>query len=125
MAKIYEADPVVRQRNLEQEQLLGYWIKKYGISKKTLDTHPCADDLVSLLNIRLYLAENKRFTTLSIDAKIGVMWQSVYNRRQALYPKHYKTLEKIVLDIENRKALQAEKISTARAKIQQARLGNG
>jgi len=110
---------------LEAEQLVGCWIKKYGISKKTLDTHLCGDDLVALLNIRLYLAENKKFTTLSIDAKIGVMWQSVYNRQQALKPKHYTTLEKIVLDIETRKALQAEKISTARAKIQQARLGNG
>ena len=114
-----------KQQAFEQEQLLGYWIKKYGISKKTLDTHPCGDDLVALLNIRLYLAENKRFTTLSIDAKIGVMWQSVYNRKQALYPKHYQTLENIVLDIENRKALQAEKISQARQKIQKARLGNG
>ena len=109
----------------EQEQLVGYWIKKYGISKKTLDNYPCGEDLVSLLNIRLYLAENKKFTTLSIDAKIGVMWQSVYNRKKALYPKHYKTLEKIILDIETRKALQAEKISTARQKIQHSRKGNG
>jgi len=110
---------------LEQEQLVGYWIKTFGISKKTLDTHPHGDDLVAVLKVRQYLKPKNKYLTKKQSAQLGVIWQRVYTNKGNLYPKHYRILENIVLDIEMRKAQQAEKISTARAKIQQARLGNG
>lgn len=110
-----------KTQHFEQEQLIGYWIKKYDITKQVLDTHPCADDIVALLNIRAYLQANKNFTNKSIDAKIGVMWQSVYNRRRALYPKHYQTLEKIILEVEGKKQHQATKRQQMIETIRKAR----
>jgi hypothetical protein len=106
----------------EQEQLIGYWIKKYDINKQVLDTHPCIDDIIALLEVRAFLKQYKGFTTLSHDAKIGVMWQSVYNRKRKLYPKHYKTLEAIVLEITQKAQQQQEKKQAMKALIQQARV---
>ena len=113
------------QQALEQEQLLGYWIKRYSNTKKDLNSHPHGDDLVAALNVRQYLKPKNKYLTKKQSAQLGVIWQRVYTNKGNLYPKHYRILENIVLDIEMRKAQQAEKISTARAKIQQARLGNG
>jgi hypothetical protein len=117
-----ETKQIQFNKDVEQEQFIGYWIRRYGITKKVLDNHPCADDIVALVKIREYLKANKDFTTLSHDAKIGVMWQSVYNRRRKLYPKHYQTLENIVLDIEFKKQAQAIKKQQMTETIKKARI---
>lgn len=121
MAKIYEADPVVRQRNLEQEQLLGYWIKTFGISKKILDTHPYGDDLVAVLQVRQYLKPKNKYLTKKQAAQLGVIWQRVYTKKGNLYPKHYKILESIVLETDLRATQQQLKTAQARLKIAEAR----
>lgn len=121
MAKIYETDPVIRQRNILQEQLVGYWIKTFGISKRDLDTHPHGDDLVAVLQIRQYLKPNNKFLTKKQAAQLGVIWQRVYTKKGKLYPKHYNILESIVLETDLKATQQQLKITEARLKIAEAR----
>jgi hypothetical protein len=107
--------------NAEQEQLVGYWIRRFGISKRDLDTHPHGDDLVAVLRVRQYLKPNNRFLTKKQAAQLGVIWQRVYTKKGKLYPKHYKLLESIVLETDLKATQQQLKITEARLKIQQAR----
>ena len=105
----------------EQEQLVGYWIRRHGISKKVLDTHPQINDIVLLLRIKEYLQQNEKFVNKKQNTIVGNIWQSSYSKKLRLFKKHYNTLENIVLQVETKALLKAEKISLARQKIQQAR----
>jgi hypothetical protein len=76
-------------KDLEQEQLVGYWIKRYGISKKDFDSHPQIDDLMLLIKYRAELytqlkAKHKRF--------FDNTWAWVYNNKLPLKAKQLRTL---------------------------------
>lgn len=107
---------------LEAEQLLGYWIKKYGITRRVLNNHPCILDLALLLRIRAYLKQNQKFVSKKQNEIVGNIWQVSYNKKLRLFKKHYNTLENIVLQVETKALLSAQKTSIARQKIKQARV---
>jgi hypothetical protein len=107
---------------LEAEQLVGYWIKHYGITRRVLNNHPCISDLALLLRIRAYLKQNQKFVSKKQNEIIGNIWQVSYNKKLRLFKKHYTTLENIVLQVETKALLSAQKISIARQKIKQARV---
>lgn len=74
---------------LEQEQLIGYWVKRFGISKKDLDNHPQIDDLMLLIKIRNefykdFKAKHKKF--------FDNTWNWVYNNKLPLKAKQIRTL---------------------------------
>jgi hypothetical protein len=73
----------------EQEQLLGYWIKRYGITKRDLDSHPQIDDLMLLIRWKAEFycdgkAKHKRF--------FDNTWNWVYHNRLPLKKKQLNTL---------------------------------
>lgn len=89
MAKIYETDYTVRQHNLEQEQLVGYWIKRVGISKADLDKHPQIDDVMLLIKYKAEFyddqkAKHKKF--------FNNTWDWVYKHKLPLKAKQLRTL---------------------------------
>jgi len=108
--------------DVEQEQILGYWIRRYGITKRDLDTHPCCEDIVLVINIRQHLENKTKFLTKKQASQLGVIWQTVYTRKKRLYPKHYRILEGIVLETELKATQQQLKQAMAKQKIQQARI---
>ena len=117
-----ETKQIQHSQALEQEQLVGYWIKRHGISRQTLNNHPCISDLALLLRIRAYLKQNQQFVSKKQNTIIGNIWQVSYNKKLRLFKKHYNTLENIVLQVETKALLSAQKISQARQKIKQARV---
>ena len=76
-------------QKLEQEQLVGYWIKRFGISRKDLTNHPQIDDLMLLIKYRAEFyhdskAKQKRF--------FDNTWSWVYNNKLPLKAKQLRTL---------------------------------
>jgi hypothetical protein len=112
----------IQRQMLEQEQLIGYWIKKYGITRRVLNNHPSIEDLALLIKVREYLAKNQKFVNKKQNKIIGNIWQVCYNRQSKLFRKHYTTLENIVLQVETKAFLSAQKNTAARQKIAQARV---
>jgi hypothetical protein len=73
----------------EQEQLLGYWIKRFGINRNDLTSHPQIDDLILLIRWRAEFyrdgkAKHKRF--------FDNVWKWVYNNKLPLKAKQLSTL---------------------------------
>ena len=75
---------------VEQEQLVGYWIKRFGISKKDLDSHPQINDLMLLIKFRAEFykdgkAKHKKF--------FDNTWNWVYNNKLPLKAQQLRTLQ--------------------------------
>lgn len=74
---------------LEQEQLVGYWIKRFGITRQDLTAHAQIDDLVLLIRFRAEFyndlkAKHKKF--------FNNTWNWVYNNKLPLKAKQIRTL---------------------------------
>lgn len=76
-------------QSVEQEQLVGYWISRYGISKKDLDTHPQIDDLMLLIR---WKAEFYKTGTAKHKKFFDNTWNWVYNNKLPLKAKQLRTL---------------------------------
>lgn len=73
----------------EQEQLIGYWIKRHGITKRDLDNHPQINDIVFLIKVRDefysdFKTKHKRF--------FDNIWAWVYHNKLPLKAKQITTL---------------------------------
>ena len=80
-----------KKQALETEQLTGYWIKRHGISKKDLDTHPQIDDVLFLIKFRAEFWDmNNQFKKLFDNA-----WNWVYKNQLPLKKNHLNNLKKI------------------------------
>jgi hypothetical protein len=89
MANKQETKNLQRLLELEQEQLVGYWIKQFGISRKALVDHPQIDDVMLLIKFRLEFykgskAKHKRF--------FDNTWNWVYHNKFPLKAKQLRTL---------------------------------
>jgi len=112
--QIIENQRIARQK-LEQEQLVGYWTKKFSrISRKDLSEHPQIDDIIFLLKIRDNLG--KHFNNKE-SGMWGFCWSYTYHKKMRLKGKHLKKLETLVTGINTR----LEKQNIARQKIQALR----
>lgn len=74
-----------------QEQLVGYWIKRFGISKRDLDNHPQIDDVMLLIKFAREFKDinnyrQKQFTRI---------WRWVYTNQMPLKAKHLRQLNHI------------------------------
>ena len=111
----HRANERMFRQNLEAEQLVGYWAKRFaGISAKDLTNHPQIDDVIMLLKIRDHLGthfNNKE------SGMWGFCWSYTYHKRCHLKKKHLKKLETLVSGIIRRQNKQQQ----ARQRIQARR----
>jgi hypothetical protein len=102
-------------QKLEQEQLIGYWIKSYGITKKDLDNHPQIDDLMLLIKFRAEFWDMNK----TLKKKFDRSWDWVYNHRMSLKKNHLNNLSqigKIILRWRNTRQEKTQLIQAFRQK---------
>jgi hypothetical protein len=75
----------------EQEQLLGYWIKRFGINRNDLTSHPQIDDLMLLIRFRAEFWDMNR----TLKNKFDRSWDWVYNHKMPLKKNHLNNLTRI------------------------------
>lgn len=106
-------------KDIEQEQLVGYWIKRFEIKRQDLIQHPSIDDVILLCHVRQFVSENKGYINSSEQAQLGAIWGYVYKKKYPLKGRYIRTLESIVNKIQNCKQAQQEKIKQARQTLRQ------
>lgn len=84
-----ETTQIQQLKDNEQEQLVGYWIKRHGITKSDLTEHPQIDDVMLLIRwkdefYRDGKAKHKRF--------FDNTWSWVYHNRLPLKANHLNIL---------------------------------
>jgi len=115
MANKREIIDTQRLLELEQEQLVGYWIKQFGISRKTLVDHPQIDDLILLIKFRSEFNNLSRYR----QKKIKQIWNYVYKGNFPLKAKHLDTLYhtgRLCIKNQNRQAEKIKKIKILKGK---------
>jgi len=99
-------------QTLEQEQLVGYWLKRKGITRKALETHPHIDDVILLMKYRdgmwNYLNNSER-------AVWAAYWGYTYNKRKALKKKSLSKLEQITNTVIARQETRQSAINKIKA----------
>lgn len=88
-----------RLQSMEQEQYLGYWLKKKGLRREHLLTHPYFDDIILLSRFR---ESNHRLLDKSERATFNALWGIVVVQKYRLKQKHLKRLEKIHIQAHKR-----------------------
>lgn len=85
--------------DLEQEQLVGYWVAKHGLKARDLTKHPQIDDVILLVNIRdvQWCKFNK-----SEQALWGALWNWTYHNQYPVKNKNIIKLEQAIIDSERR-----------------------
>ena len=106
-------------KDIEQEQLVGYWIKRFGINRQDLVQHPSIDDVILLCKIRQFVADNKGYITNSQQAQLGAIWGYVYKKKYPLKGKYIRILETIIEKIHTCKQAQHNTIKQARQTLRQ------
>lgn len=91
-----------------QEQLIGYWAKKIGLTHSAITKHPCADDIVLLYRFRsefrdLPSFEYKRYLKIS---------DSVVKQKKPLTNKQLRQLEHLAKKMASRRSKQEQQINT-------------
>ena len=74
---------------LEQEQLVGYWLKRFGISRKDLESHPAIDDVIFLLKFKNEFQDMNNFR----QKQFNCIWNWCYKGKFSLKAKHLKQLK--------------------------------
>jgi hypothetical protein len=78
-------------QHLEQEQLVGYWIKRFGLTRRDLESHPQIDDLMFLIKFRAEFWDMNR----GLKSKYFKAWDWVYNKHLPLKKNHLNNLHRI------------------------------
>lgn len=104
-------------QNRRQNWRIDQWLLEHGVRSRDFDTHPCIDDIVSLLNIRESLWGQM---SRSDQATWGVYWGLVFKNKKHLKPKAWKKFQKITETIIDRQ----QKINTIRATQQSKNIGH-
>jgi hypothetical protein len=85
--------------DLEQEQLVGYWVAKHGLKARDLTRHPVIDDVILLANIRD--VQWSKFNR-SEQALWGAIWNLTYQLQRPIKNKNIIKLEQAIIDSERR-----------------------
>lgn len=72
----------------EQEQLVGYWVKRFGINRKDLTEHPQIDDIMLLIQFSREFPDMNNYQQERFDR----VWRWVYHHTLPLKAKHYQSL---------------------------------
>ena len=105
-------------QTLEQEQLLGYWLKRKGITRKDIETHKQIDDVVLLLRWKDAMHSLLNASELSVW---GAYWGYTYKKRKALKKKSLKKLEQITITATQRHTQQQSKAQQQQQRIKALR----
>ena len=89
MANNREIIDTQRHLQLEQEQLVGYWLKRFAISRKDLESHPAIDDVIFLLKFKNEFQDMNNFR----QKQFNRIWNYCYNGKFLLKAKHLKQLQ--------------------------------
>lgn len=89
-------------QNNQQNWRIDAWLRRHGVTSTHLDTHPCVDDMIALLNIRESLWDRMN---RSEQATWGVYWGLVFCNRKHLKLKAWLKFERITQNIINRQLL--------------------
>ena len=101
----------------QQDSAINRWYRKYGLTAKIIDTHPCLPDLSILINIR------DTYWALMNPSERGTWvacWGNVFKLHYTIRPKTLRKLENIVTVMADREQRQHEQ----RIKIQSQRQAN-
>lgn len=120
MTSVSKQDLTQKQRaqTLEQEQLVGYWLKRKGITKKAIETHPHIDDVILLMKWRDAMWN---ILNNSEQAVWGAYWGYTYNKRKALKKKSLNKLEQITITATQKHKLKHAKLQAQRQLIKAKR----
>ena len=99
-------------QRFEQEQLVGYWLKRKGITRTALETHPHIDDVVLLMRWREGVWH---LLNTSEQAVWGAYWGHTYKKRKALKKKSLNKLEQITITAIDRHKQAQLKINKIKA----------
>jgi hypothetical protein len=106
-----ETKQIQFKKDVEQEQILGYWIRRYGITKRDLDTHPQINDLMLLIKFRSEFWDmNSQF-----KKKFERSWDWVYNHKMPLKKNHLNNLTRIGKAITKWRKNRQDKIEIIKA----------
>lgn len=86
-------------QDLEQEQLIGYWVRSKGLKHKDLSVHPQIDDVILLVKVRD--AQWNKFNR-SEQAQWGAIWNWTYHKQMPLKKKHITNIEQAIINSEDR-----------------------
>ena len=107
-----------RQESIEQEQIIGYWVREKGLKHRDFVGHPAIDDLILLINIRDAMWD--KFSK-SHQAVWGAYWNTVYHKRRKLKKKALNKFETIITDAENIYNQRQQELQKIRNRIKEAR----
>lgn len=99
-------------QKLEQEQLVGYWAKTLGISKRDIEHHPCIDDIILLKKFRQEFWDLPPFWRHDYDR----IYKSVY-AGISLKAKQIKKLKQITEGMIKWRSTRQERVSQSRQRI--------
>jgi len=103
-------------KDIEQNQLIGYWLKSVGLTLKTLERHPCIDDLIALQTVKRAVKFSQR-ETLAWQ----ILWNKAFESKRCLNDADWNKLYNNTKKALERQHSQAIKQNTARHKIRQLR----
>lgn len=83
----------------KQDWRIEAWLREHGVSARDLETHPLADDMVTLLNIR---QELWHAMTQSEQNTWGAYWGLVFIKKFPLNKKFWKKFTGIAKSIDYR-----------------------
>jgi len=103
-------------KDFEQEQLVGYWVKRFGFTRKDLMSHPQIDDVILLCKIRDEFVDMNNYNRKAFNR----IWTFVYNGKYPLKAKHLNKLKHIsehTLRKRRRQQEQRQKLRTLRKSV--------
>lgn len=98
-------------QHLEQEQLVGYWIRRFGITRDALESHPFIDDVILLIRIK---QEFNSEWSHQDSGYWGYCWSWCYHHRHPLTKKHTNKIEKWVNNLLERRQNRQQRIQVLR-----------
>lgn len=106
------------QKDIEQEQLIGYWVRSRGLKHRDLTSHPQIDDCILLIRVR-----DTHWTQLdrSQQAFWAALWDWSYHKHKALKAKHLHKLEQVLTEATDRHARHQQQIDAQRQRIKARR----
>ena len=100
-------------KHLEQQQYIGYWLKSVGLTLRTLEHHPCIEDIVLLTVAKRSTEYSKREATAW-----QLLWNKAFESRRCLdkndLDKLYCNTEKAIFRQQTRATKQADAIHKIR-----------
>jgi hypothetical protein len=118
MATKQEQIQMQTAQNLEQEQLVGYWVAKHGLRARDLTRHPQIDDVILLIKIRDC---QWQYFNKSEQALWGALWEFTFHKQRPINKKNIIKLEQAIIHSRDRHLTHTIKTAKQRQTIKARR----